>query len=208
MSFNYAKISTADIGTIRCSNFIPPISPSTIINKCMYRIGVDPSSNPDSNTGGLLVKYNETQPSPTLFNMPITAVPNGSLSIADNFSDDIEGKLTINPTSITCNSTGKYLVTVSISALFFNFNPGNLLVCQILKTGNEVFSSPPAVNASSSIIDTSQTPIGGLYPGSSFCSGSSIVSLLEGQEISLVLWLLYDQMSISLTSGFTIEKLD
>lgn len=196
MSFDNLFCNNLQTNTINGS---PPGGGSV---KCLYRIGVDASSNPGP-TGGLIVKYNITQPSPLYYNMPLTINPIG-LGMADNFKDDINNNITVNSNTITINTDGKYLVTISL-AVGSTYSGSNILVAQLLKNTQEVFTYPPGVNCATNFFDTSALPIP--FSTASFLSGSNIITCYTGDEIALVLWLLADQVEIQLTSSISIEKL-
>ena len=206
MSFQYAKIDVLDAGVINVPN-----QP-----KCIYRLGINPVSNPDPNIGGLIVDAAQTNPpgpGPRIalfapFNIPLTD-QSQSIGIADNFKIDPSNCLTLLNDKIKCNIAGKYQMYLNLATLFPIWDPLNIVICQLLINGQEVFMGPPGLNSGlPSLLLPDTVPLYPTYTGACFINSTAIISLNTNDEISLVLKFQAGQLTIALTSGLCINKLD
>ena len=177
--------------------------------KVALRIGVDPSSNVDPWVGGLIVNSASTQPLPAIFNIPLTTVSNPGLQIGDNVNNDPNSAFTVGANTITCNITNDYVISMQFDFLSTLVTPNNICIVQVLVNGNSVFTSPPAISSSSSFVDLTGTPIVGPTPFNlaALTSGSAVTHLNSGDVIAAVLWVLYDSVTIALTSNISISSI-
>lgn len=193
MSFQYAKINTIDTDQINNSS----------LPKCIYRLGINPISNPDPTIGGLIVNSTQTEPGP--FNIPLTDQP-ASIGMADNFKIDPDNCLTLQGDKIKCNRTGKYQMNLCLALLFPLWEPLNIIVCQLLINGQSVFTAPPGLNSGlPELLLPTMSPVFPLFNSGCFLNSSQIVSLNTNDEISLVLKFYYGTTVIALTSGLSIN---
>lgn len=175
------------------------------------RYGVDPTSNPDPYTGGLIVNSADTQPYPTIYNVPLTAVSSDGLGLGTNFVYDPSRAFTLNGATITCNRNGFYNISIQLSCLS-NLtgapgDPANFAVGQVVKNGQAVFGGPPGVSAGSAFISIDGSPVAPIYNIAALTSGGAGVALKAGDIISLAFYLAKDTAVIALTSGVSIFSL-
>jgi hypothetical protein len=176
-------------------------------NPVAYRLNVNPVSNPDPFTQGLIVPSASTHPAP--FNIPLTGVSQ-AIGIGDCFINDPNNDFTFVETApdneyITCNRTGYYIISCYLGVLSTLITPGNFQAAMVLLNGQVVFMAPPAVAAINGFADI--TPLGFPFDLASFASGSANVRLTAGDKISLVFYLQFDSCVISLTSNLSISRL-
>jgi hypothetical protein len=169
-----------------------------------YRIGINPASNPDPITGGLVVIAAQTQPLPAIFNVPITTAGDPGLGLANNFAYDPTRALVVGPTTITCRRAGRYTFSLQFTCLANIATPGNYGIFQIVRNGEAVFSGPPALSASGPFADLSGSPIDPYFNLGLFASGTAGVQLAAGDVITCVFYLAADSAVISLTSNISI----
>lgn len=171
---------------------------------CRYRIGVNPASNPGP-SGGLLI------PATSNFKLPLTATPNGSLGIGDNFKNDPKNLITVNSDTITINKTGQYQLSMMWGCLIPKsitpYDPNNLIVFQLLLNSQSIFLAPPAVNAAGGVISVVGTPLDAYYDAGAFLSGSSIAQLNKGDVLAVMIYIRSDSAEVTLTSNLSITFL-
>jgi len=175
-------------------------------NPCNYRINVDPTSNPDPFSGGLIVTAASTQPLPVIFNVPLSLNQPG-LGPAAPYRTDPDSDITVGPNTITINKTGGYQIAMQMDLLSHTVNPANIAIFQILLNGQSVFATPPICSAAGNFIDLSLSPIGGLYAKGCITTGDCNAFLTAGDVIACVFWLAADSAAITLTSNISIIKL-
>lgn len=202
MSFEQIQTVNIDCQTI---NKIP-VNPSV-----EYRIGIDPTSNQDPFTGGLIVPSNVTQPYPLIFKVPLSIQDTPGLGFGNNFVYDPTNALTFAPggdnTLIQVNRTGKYNISLQFDVLSNLTTPNNIGIFQLVPNGQAVFAGPPAISGGGSFSDISGTPIGGIFNITMICSGTANVSLTSGDLLCIVYYLQYDTSVIALTSNVSITLL-
>lgn len=180
--------------------------------KCVYRLNLDPTSNPDPITGGLVITAAETQPLPAIFNMPLTSLPQ-NIDLANGFAFDPDNCITFNNAqgsndTITVNQAGYYNISIACGFLSNVGSPAvdNFVSCQVLRNGVSAFAGPPITFAGTNFVDISASPIGPVYNLGAFINGSSNVHFLNsGDVISVVVYLQYDTAVITLTTNLSIS---
>ena len=100
------------------------------------RINIDPSSNPDPLTNGLLIPAGTGE-----FSMPLT-VADQSLGIANPYIDDPNGDYTINSDSVLFNNDGNFFFALSVGAIG-SVSKTSPFVAQVLLQGQTIFTAPP-----------------------------------------------------------------
>lgn len=187
--------------TLTCNNLVP----GSIVNtNAIYRLNVDPTSNPDPFTGGLIV----TAASTSAFNfiLPLTSNQIG-LGLANTVAYDPHNHLSFNGTNITCNKTGNYNISLQLDVLSNLATPNNICIAQITYPAENIFAGPPGVSAASNFISISTTPISAIYNIASLTSGSAVIHLNQGDQFDLKFYLAYDTCTIALTSNISIIEL-
>lgn len=102
------------------------------------RAGVDPTSNPDPITMGLLLPSGSAEQ-----NLPLTITPYG-INIADPYIQDSNGDYTVNSNSITVNNEGDYNISFEILVLG-TADQVDPMVCQVLLQGQTIYNAPPSI---------------------------------------------------------------
>lgn len=183
-------------------------TPAPVGSMCCYRLNVNPVSNPDPFTGGLIVASASTHPTPAIFNVPLTGLPQG-LGIANPVIADVNNLFTftepVNNDRITCNVTGDYYIAFNIISLSNLATPNNFAAAQVLPTGGAVFMGPPALDNSQAFFSDAGSPIAGVYNILAMATNAAVVHLTAGDVISLVYYLQSDSAVISLTSNLSIS---
>jgi hypothetical protein len=172
-------------------------------SKAVYRLNVDPTSNPDMIVGGLIVTAAET----ATFNyvVPLTFGSQG-LNNADGFVHDPNEHLTFTANKIVCNKSGIYQFTIQMNVLSNLITPMNNCTFQILRVSEPFFMSAPLTAAGSGFSNFSG-PISAFY---NICACSTAVAtarLNAGDEYNCKLFLAYDSVVISLSSNICINEL-
>ena len=174
-----------------------------------YRFEIDPTSNPDPYTGGLIVNSSDTH-TPSIFKIPFTVTPDPPLDLGSGFAHDPENNFTFNPlvdnTIITCNKTGYYKVSLCMQVLSNLLTPFNISIAQVLLNGQEIFGAPPGLSAGGPFINVFSTPIGGIYNLASLDAGAANVLIKQGDVICVPFFLEYDTAVISLTSNLSLSN--
>lgn len=184
-------------------------TPAPVGAECVYRLNVNPVSNPDPLTGGLIVASGSTHPAPgTIFNVPLTGLPQG-LGIANPTISDVNNLFTftepVNNDRITCNVTGDYYISFNLISLSNLATPNNFAVGQLLPTGGAVFTGPPALDSGQAFFSDAGSPIAPFYNIVAMASNAAVVHLTAGDILSLVYYLQSDSAVISLTSNLSIS---
>ena len=187
-----------------CNSFFINGHKQVGIPQCQYRISIDPTSNPDPFTNGLIVTSASTQPLPAIFNVPLTIGPI-TLGIASPFSRDPENCITVGTNTITINRTGIYQISMMMLTLSNLATPNNLNSCQVLRNGQSIFTAPTAVGSATPFFTIAGTPVAGIYNLASPNDASALCSLTAGDVLVLVYWLLFDSAVIELTSNISIN---
>jgi len=186
---------------LNCNNLIPQ---SIVSNNAVYRFNVDPTSNPDPLIGGLTVTSAETAG----FNFALPLSTNqGSLGLGTPISYDPNNHLTLNGSTITCNKTGNYEMSLQLNILSNVVTPNNICLSQVVNVGENIFSGPPGVTAGSTFVPLNSTPVGAAFNIGSLITGSAIVHLNAGDQIDLKFYVAYDTCVIALTSCLCIQEL-
>lgn len=187
--------------TMTCNNLIP----GQIVNSnAIYRLNIDPTSNPDPLSGGLIVTSTETNT--FNFALPLTDNQTG-LGLASTIKYDPHNHLTFNGTQITCNKEGNYSISIQLDILSNIMTANNYCIAQATKPGDSIFSNPPAVSAASNFISITGTPIGGVYNIASILAANSITHLNVNDQLDLKFYLAYDTCVVALTSCLCINEL-
>ena len=183
---------------------------NSLLSPVIYRLNVDPTSNPGMIINGLLVDSTSTYPA--IYNVPLTAANQG-LDIGNAFVIDAYNSLTLNSvpglgiTSVTCNRAGYYRFTISVTAVSPILNTSNSIM-QVLRNGNAIFMAPGVANAAASI-NIPLTAFPGMIPfqyAGAF-NGSGAVQLVPGDTLSLVMILDQNTIELALTSNLLIERI-
>lgn len=173
-------------------------------SKAIYRLNVDPTSNPDPSTGGLIV----TAASTAGFNFPIPLSGNQSgLSIGSPFIDDPDNHLSFSGSTITCNKAGKYRMSIQLGILSNLVTPDNILISQIVPIAQNIFAGPPGLSVGASFISMISTPIVEIFNLGAIIASEAIIELNQGDQIDVKFYLAYDSCVISLTSCLCINEL-
>lgn len=167
--------------------------------RAQLRAGVDPSSNPDPITNGLIVPAGTTE-----FNMPLTVLPQG-IGLADPFITDSAGFFQIDPDGMNIMYENDFQASFNVYIIGVGASQNQLQVGQILQDGQVIFNAPPVCSASDYAGAVVTAPLGG------------VIWLLTGTAnfhatvpTKLVLRLLINNTTdvvIALTSNFSIEKI-
>ena len=179
-----------------------------------FRLEIDPSSNPDPGTGGLLIPANPTVNAQ--FSIPWVSSSVAGLCSAYNQNE-------INPISglpdfdfsncdaagggvIKFNNDGKFRFSFNCYVLGQDDNPTDTKIIQILKNGDLIFPAPAASAFASQLGCTSSTVPFKIYP---FC-GSGNVQINAGDEIivACILNNFSDDNIMTLCNNFSCERLD
>jgi len=187
--------------TLTCDNLVPG---EIISSNAIYRFNVDPTSNPDPFSGGLIVTAAET--SAFDFVLPLTSSQT-SLALANCIVYDPHNHLSFNGTTVTCNKTGNYSISLQLDILSNLLTPNNICIAQVLYPSETIFGAPPGVSAGSNFIPVTSTPIGGIYNIAALTTGSSIIHLNQGDQFNLKFYLAYDTCVVALTSCLCINEL-
>ena len=182
---------------------IQDIIPNISLKPCIYRLNINPTSNPDPFIGGLIVNSASTHPAD--FEIPLT-LNQQSLDIAEPFALDGNNYLTFDGVSdITVNKTGIYEIGISFYLFSTLITPNNFYVFQVLRNGTSIFTGPPAIGVGGNFFDIN--PLGFPFDLAGFESGSSVAKLYAGDIISVKFYLEFDSCVISLTSNLSITLL-
>lgn len=187
--------------SLKCNNLEPG---AVISTNAIYRLNIDPTSNPDPFINGLIVDSAETASFD--FALPFSA-QQVDLGLANTIVYDPNNHLSFNGTTIICNKEGDYSIILQLNILSNLITPNNSCVAQLLLNGNNMFSSPPGVSVGSNFISLSTTPVGQIFDHGALVSGSSIVHLNVGDEIDVKFYLAYDTCVLALTSCLCINEL-
>ena len=165
------------------------------------RANVNPVSNPDPFTNGLIIPMGTGQ-----FDLPLTVAPIG-LGIADPYIYDPEGDFTVGVDSITINTTGYYSISADI-VILGSVDKINPCMFQILLQGQSIFTAPPAcfdVSQASSDIVT-MIP----YNKGWSLSGTANATLQAGQILTCRMLLNNptDDNVIEIVSAVSIARID
>jgi len=165
------------------------------------RISVDPTSNQDPTTNGLLLPAGTTE-----FTMPITIVDQG-LGIANPYVDDPNGDYTIGSDNLEINNALDCRVSIMIEAVGKVAKTAPL-VAQVLLQGETIFTSPPLCSAAT-MAGLDVGPFGP-YAKAWFLSGTANAKLSVGD--TLIVRILpnnpTDDNAITLTSNISICRID
>lgn len=166
------------------------------------RINVDPTSNQDPITNGLLLPVGTAE-----FSMPLT-VATQSLGIADPYIDDPNADYTVGANTLEINNTGNYNISLMI-ALVGSAVKTAPAIAQVLRQGETIFTAPPICTGA---VQTQSGDVGpfGPYTKGWFLSGSANAHLVAGDI--LILSILpnnpTDDNVITLTSNISICRID
>lgn len=187
--------------TMTCNNLVP----GAIVNtNAIYRLNIDPTSNQDPFTGGLIVSAAETAAFD--FVLPLSGNQT-SLVLGNPFIYDPHNHLSFNGTTITCNKAGYYNVSLQLDILSNIITPNNICVSQVVIPAENIFTGPPGVSAASNFVSLSSTPVGAIYNIAALMSGAANIYLNIGDQFDLKFYLAYDTCVISLTSCLCINEL-
>lgn len=187
--------------TLTCNNLVPG---SIVSNKAIYRLNVDPTSNPDPFTGGLIV----TAASTSGFNFAVPLTDNQNfLGLGSTIKYDPDNHLSFSGTIITCNKAGNYDISLQLNILSNLVTPNNITIAQVLHPADSIFTSPPGPTTGASFIPITSTPIGGFYNLGAIVASCGVVHLEIGDQIDIKFFLAYDSCVISLTSCLCIVEL-
>lgn len=165
------------------------------------RINVDPTSNQDPTTNGLLLPAGTTE-----FTMPITVVDQG-LGIGNPYVDDPNGDYTIGSDNLEINNALDCRVSIMIAAVGSVAKTAPLVV-QVLLQGETIFTSPPLCSAAT-MAGLDVGPFGP-YTKAWFLSGTANAKIAAG-DILIVRILPNnptDDNVITLTSNISICRID
>lgn len=165
------------------------------------RINVDPTSNQDPTTNGLLLPAGTAE-----FTMPITVVDR-SLGIGNPYVDDPNGDYTIGSDTLEINNALDCRVSIMIAAVG-SVTKTAPIVAQVLLQGETIFMSPPLCSAAT----MAGADIGpfGPYTKGWFLSGTANAKLSAG-DILIVRVLPNnptDDNVITLISNISICRID
>lgn len=187
--------------TLTCDNLIPGSIESS---NAVYRLNIDPTSNPDPNINGLIV----TAATTATYNYALPLSSNQNfLGIANSISHDPNNHLSFDGTTITCNKSGNYSFSIQLAVLGNLITPGNICIAQVIPVAQTIFGGPPGVSVGGSFLSMISTPVSEIFNIASLIASSSIVHLEIGDQVQLKFYLAYDTCVISLTSCLTIIEL-
>jgi hypothetical protein len=168
--------------------------------RAQLRAGVDPTSNPDPITGGLIVPAGSTQ-----FNMPITVSPQ-SIGLADPFITDSAGFYQVASDGINIMYNNDYQASFNIYIIGTGAIPNQLQVGQILEDGQSIFNAPPICSANDYDGSVVTVPLGGIIW---LLTGTANFTVTTA-PVKIVMRLLINNTTdfvIALTSNISIEKI-
>lgn len=167
------------------------------------RIEVDPTSNPDPLTGGLLIPLN---PLGNEFNIPLRTASPGS-GLCEAYIDDTGGDYTVGVDTLTINNTGKYRVSFNV---FVMGSVDQSKYVMLLYNGTPIFTGPPGI-ACENI--TGATAPGALSPYTKIWSFSASANIdVSSVPVVLALRILLDNTTddnvLSQCTNLSINRLD
>jgi hypothetical protein len=164
--------------------------------KSSVRYGLDNSSNPDPNNGGLIIISGSPQ-----FKLPLLT-SNPGLGIMQPYVDDPAGDFTLLNDEITFNFNGYIRISIEYAVLSSNVNEDK--VFQILPVGATILNSINMVTAAGS----NSLTIGGLLPQaySEASSNQCVVSIGDSIELAVLLNNVGND-SITLNTNVSIQRL-
>lgn len=187
--------------TMTCNNLIP----GAIVNtNAIYRLGIDPISNPDPIFNGLIVTAAETAAFD--FALPLSANQTG-LELGNTIAYDPHNHLSINGSTITCNKEGNYRISAYLGVLSNVATPDNIIISQLLMVGQNILAAPPGFSLASNFTSLASTPVSGIFNIGALIASDAIVHLNVGDQFDLKFYLAYDTCVISLTSSISINEL-
>lgn len=201
LSFPWANVPACFTATP--SSVSPGFFPSSA------RIGVDPTSNQDPLTNGLIVNCLATQSGNYQLPLRASAV---DLGFADNYMQSPSNDFSVGTNSITFNNAGSYSISVNMPVISSGVKT---IMMQVLKAGESLFTAPPATAAICTLtpLDTSVFPnLPGefIFNAIGTLTGSGNIKINGGEEIALVFessGVIGDTVVVELTSAISITKI-
>lgn len=188
--------SNASISINEVGDNVDLLVNSTTNYSSSCRLDVDPTSNPDPITNGLIVPIGSNS-----FIVPITSVFEAGLCKA--YLDDPNNDYTIFSDYVRINNNGKYRISFNLYVL------GNLSsskFAEILVKGDAIFSSPPATASNSIQTDVSFGPFSKVW-----CLSGTANIIIDNAPIDINLIADFnnlDENVISPCTNISINKLD
>lgn len=168
--------------------------------RAQLRAGVDPTSNPDPITNGLLIPAGTTE-----FNMPLTVLPQ-SIGLADPFISDKAGFFQIDSDGIVLKYNNDYQASFNIYIIGTGATQNQLQIGQILQDGQTIFTSPPICSASDYGGSVVTAPLNGviwlLTGTANFTVTTAPVKIVLRLQINNT-----TDVAVALTSNLSIEKI-
>ncbi len=165
-----------------------------------FRLNVDPISNVDPTTGGLLIPAGSSQ-----FQMPLTSTSSG-LGIASAYINDSLSDYTVNSNYVKVNHGGDFCASFE-SIILGTVLPSDPIVVQILKNGQTIFTHP-AVCADSKF---DPSPVSGsAYNKAWMLSASSNCVFADNDEVAVCILPnnAGADMALQLPSNFSLHRVD
>lgn len=179
----------------------PGGGPDILLKNSSARANVDPSSNQDPVTNGLIIPSGSGE-----FSMPIS-VGDQSLGIANPYTNDPDGDYTFGIDSFTVNRHGKFEISFSFG-MVGSVAKTSPLIAQILEQGQSIFTAPPI--CSGAIQSTSDIGPFGPYTKAWFVVGTANAIIPAGTvlKLSILPNNPTDDNVLQLTGNISISRLD
>lgn len=166
-----------------------------------FRAVIDPTSNPDPITNGLLIPIGGGV---AQIELPFTVIQDPGLGACTPYITDPDNLVQVQPTKIVLPA-GEYQISVNLSIL--GTDPTQVKILEVLLDGQQIFMAPPIVFGGSNAAITINMPP---YTAAWELSGSANCKLLNQETIILAIILnnIADINVITLNSNLSLIKIN
>lgn len=166
-----------------------------------FRAIIDPTSNPDPITNGLLIPIGGGV---AQIELPFSVIQNPGLGACTPFITDPDNSIQFQPTKIVLPA-GEYHISIDISVL--GTDATQVKITEVLLDGQQIFMAPPIVfGGSNAAIGIGLGP----YTAAWQLSGSTICKLINQETIILAIILnnVADVNVITINSNLSLIKIN